>query len=111
MVENSRLVGIVTRPDLMQALARQQLDTTVAEVMQREFQAVDAEDMLDTAFQKLQNCQCRTMPVLSAGRLVGLLTMDKAGEFMSIQAALRDRHRGLRSSVFDAPTAPRNPYR
>jgi hypothetical protein len=44
--------------------------------------------MLETAFMRLQTCQCRTMPVVSRGELVGLLTMDNIGEFMMIESAL-----------------------
>ena len=102
VMEGGRVVGILTRPSLMEGLARQRLDTPVADIMQRDFQAVDIGDMLDAAFQKLQSCQCRTMPVLDRGQLAGLLTMDNVGEFMSIQAALDQRRRGLRSSVFDS---------
>ncbi len=87
--ENERVVGILTRGDLLQALARDRKGLTVGQVMQQDFQTVDSSEMLETGFVRLQNCQCRTLPVTRHGRLVGLVTTDNLGEFMMIQAALR----------------------
>jgi hypothetical protein len=58
--------------------------------MQREFETVDAAEMLETSFRRLQNCQCHTLPVLRRGELVGLVTMDNVGEFVAIQAAAKN---------------------
>jgi CBS domain-containing protein len=91
--DNGRVVGILTRGDLLQALARDQKGLTVGEVMQRDFQSVDSAEMLETGFVRLQNCQCRTLPVTRNGQLVGLVTTDNLGEFMMIQAALRAARR------------------
>ncbi len=91
--ENGRVVGILTRGDLLQALARDRRGLTVGEVMQQDFQSVDSSEMLETGFIRLQNCQCRTLPVTRNGRLVGLVTTDNLGEFMMIQAALKAAHK------------------
>jgi hypothetical protein len=56
--------------------------------MQHEFEMLDAAEMLETAFQRLTACRCNTAPVFFHGGLVGLVTMDNIGEFMSIQGAL-----------------------
>jgi Zn-dependent protease len=87
--ENGKVVGILTRDDLLRALAREGKDLPVSEVMQRDFQMVEASEMLETGFRRLQNCQCRTLPVTRNGRLAGLVTMDNLGEFMMIQSALK----------------------
>jgi hypothetical protein len=50
--------------------------------------------MLETAFARLQTCECRSLPVVHRGELVGLITMDKVGEFVAIQAALGRQRRG-----------------
>jgi CBS-domain-containing membrane protein len=56
--------------------------------MQRDFQTVDASEMLEIAFRRFQSCQCHTLPVLHHAKLVGLVTMDNVGEFVAIQAAI-----------------------
>jgi Zn-dependent protease len=91
VVENGRVLGVLTRGDLLIALAQRGQGTPVVDVMRREFQAVDSSEMLETAFARLQTCECHSVPVVHGGRLVGLITMDNVGEFVAIQAALVQR--------------------
>ena len=103
VVANGSVVGVLTRGDLLAALARRGQDTPVDQVMQREFQVVDANEMLEPAFARLQACDCHTMPVTSHGQLVGLLTTDNIGEFLMIQAAMgTPRDRGFSPQRFGA---------
>jgi Zn-dependent protease len=88
VTDSGRLMGVLTRADLMGALSTQNMQRPVAEVMQREFQIADSSDMLEAAMARLQACACRTLPVVHEGRLVGLVTMDNIGEFVLIHAAL-----------------------
>jgi len=91
VVEDGQVVGILTRTDLLTALAQGRQGATVGEIMQREFQTVDGYEMLETVFQRLQQCPCRTVPVVRRGQLIGMVTTDNLGEFLMIQQAL---HRG-----------------
>jgi Zn-dependent protease/CBS domain-containing protein len=91
VVQDHHVIGIVLHTDLPSALRRSE-GTPVAEFMRDEFHTVDSHDMLDAAFRRLQACQCHTMPVLHHRQLVGLLTMDNVGEYLSIHA-LRETHR------------------
>ncbi len=77
VVEDDRVAGILTRSDLLKAVAQSGQSAPVADVMQNEFQTVDPAEMLETAFLRLRR-----------GELVGLLTMDNVGEFLMIEAAL-----------------------
>ena len=86
--QQGRLAGVLLRSDVLKALAQRASDWRVRDVMRREFEVVDAADMLDTAFARLQSCNCHTLPVTSRGALVGLLTMENVGEFLLIQSAL-----------------------
>ena len=88
VVEGDRVVGVLVQKDLLGALTRQGPGVRVSEVMQHEFELLDAAEMLETAFQRLSACRCNTAPVSFRGGLVGLVTMDNIGEFMSIQGAL-----------------------
>lgn len=88
VVDDGRVVGILTRGDLFSALSAQGQEVAVGTVMQTSFRSVDAFDMLESAMQQLQECACHTMPVVREGRIVGLLTMDNVGEFVTIQGAL-----------------------
>lgn len=91
VVDGDEVRGILTRGDLVAALARRDRQTPVAEVMRTEFRVAESGEMLDEAFRRLQECECHTMPVLRRGRLAGLLTAENVGEFLMIQSALQVR--------------------
>jgi CBS domain-containing protein len=90
-VERGRVTGILTRSDLLVALAEHGQDYPVTATMRREFLTADYTEMLEVAFQRLQACDCHIMPVIHEGRLVGLLTMDNLGEYFLIQAATKNK--------------------
>lgn len=91
VLDGRTVVGILTRADLLTALARRDQRSPVAEVMRRDFHVADAADMIDVALQRLQGHECQTIPILRRGELVGLLTMDNVGEFLSVQVAVGGR--------------------
>ena len=82
VTENGRLAGVLTRDALVSALAAGRADIPVGKVMSREFQTADAHELLESAFQQPQSCQCHVLPVLQHGHVVGLLTPDNVGEFL-----------------------------
>ena len=88
VTENGQAVGLLTRGRLLVALAQKGQETPVGEVMERDFQAVDSSDMLETALARLQNRQCPMLPVERNKQLVGLVTTENVGEFIMIQGAL-----------------------
>jgi Zn-dependent protease/predicted transcriptional regulator len=92
VLENNHVAGILTRTDLLTALSSKERATKISEVMQRRFETAEPTDMLETVFDRLQSCQCRTMPILQNGDLIGILTMDNVGEFIAIRQALEERH-------------------
>ncbi len=89
VVDDSRLVGILSQNDLIKALEEGGREQPVRTVMQRDFMTSTLSEMIEPVFARFQECQCRTIPVLAGERLAGLVTMDNVGEFLSIQAALR----------------------
>jgi CBS domain containing-hemolysin-like protein len=88
VADNGQVLGILTRQDLIRALAQRGQETLVRDVMQREFEIVDPAEMLETALQRLQSCPCHTAAVVRNGALEGLVTMDNIGEWVAIQSAL-----------------------
>jgi Zn-dependent protease/CBS domain-containing protein len=91
VVDSAGLQGILTRSNLLQAVAKQGPQTPVADVMQRDYQTVSPGEMLEVAFNRLQQCPCRTLPVVHSGQLVGLITAENIGEFLMIQSALESK--------------------
>ncbi|MEO8679681.1 MAG: site-2 protease family protein [Vicinamibacterales bacterium] len=87
VVADGRLAGILTRQDLLTALARGGRTALVGEHMKTDCPTADAAEMLEAALLRMQGHNCRTMPVLERGVMVGVVTMDNVGEFMMIHAA------------------------
>jgi Zn-dependent protease/CBS domain-containing protein len=98
ILEGDRVVGILTRSDLLAALSRHSEASRVNAVMRRDFEVVHPGDMLEAASARLQACGCHIFPVVQDDRLVGLLSMENIGEFLMIQSALDLRKMG-RSAV------------
>jgi Zn-dependent protease len=94
VVEEGRLVGVLTRNDLLTALAQQGPEMPVREVMQRNLETADPQEMLDRVFSRLQENERQTMPVVRGGRLVGLVTADNLGEFLMLANARNHRGQG-----------------
>lgn len=93
VVQNGEVVGILMRNQLFKALSSLGEEGRIADAMDEVFETADPAEMLDTAFVRLQSCECHTMPVVRDGRLMGLLTMENLGEFMMVQTALREARR------------------
>ena len=87
VVDDGVVVGILTRADLLTALAKRGEQAAVSDVMQRDFQTADPAEMLDVVLQRIQNHKCHTVPVLRQQNLIDLITMENVGEFISVQAA------------------------
>jgi Zn-dependent protease/CBS domain-containing protein len=89
VVFGDHVLGILTREELLKALAQGGSAGLVRDAMQRDFKVVDSHDMLEKAVVSLRECGCRSLPVLHNGLLVGILNMENVGEFIMIQRALR----------------------
>lgn len=93
VVESGKLVGILTRSALLTGLANFDQSSLISEVMERNLHTVEPTDSLETVLGRLGEEDCRTMPVVHDGKLVGILTAENIGEYLMIQAALRDSKR------------------
>lgn len=91
VVDNGRVVGMLTRSTLLDALARSQLNSSVSEVMHVDFQPLHPRDSVETAMQRLRECECPALPVLDQGALVGVFTPEQVGEFLILRETLQGR--------------------
>jgi CBS domain-containing protein len=91
VVENGRVVGVLTRASLLMALTRHGATAPVREAMDASFSAADPREPVDDAFARLAECRCRSMPVVRNGELVGVLTSENIGEYVMVESALSRR--------------------
>jgi Zn-dependent protease len=88
VAREGRLVGMLTRRDLLRGLAQGGPQSRVADVMERDMPVVDPHEMLDVTLGRLDARQFSIAAVVQDGRLTGLLTPEAVAEFLGIQAAL-----------------------
>ena len=97
VVEDGRIVGILRRKQLIQSLSDHDRDTPVAEVADQDFVTTEPGAPLDEVFQQMSSESRSTVPVVEAGQLVGLLTLENVGELIMVSSALKSRpHSGPR---------------
>jgi CBS domain-containing protein len=96
VVFGDHVLGILTREDLMKALARRGSEVHLRDVMRRDVPAVDSHDMLERALPVLRSSGLRSIPVEHDDRLVGMLDLENVAEFLTVQSALRRSQRDAR---------------
>ncbi len=85
---DGKVVGLLTRRDLLSALHARGTDGAVREAMRSDVPAVDAGAPLEEIFQRLQTEELSAAPVMEDGKLAGLITMENIAEFLMVTAAL-----------------------
>lgn len=105
VLEGERIVGILTQADLLAALAKGDALGPVSEAMRPQVSTVEDSEMVEAVMPRLQAAQVHAAPVLRSGRLVGLLTMDNVGEFLSFRrvTTVTDEARGWAGPVGGRP--------
>jgi CBS domain-containing protein len=89
VVEAGRVVGVLTRANLMKGLTQTGPDTPVVAAMTSHFDGAESAEMLEGAVQRLPASGCPALPVVRDRELVGVLTMENVGEFLMAHAARR----------------------
>ena len=93
VLDDGRVLGILTSRDLMVALHERGSDALVQDVMRRDFMSLDANEMLETALARMHTAGCcLTAPVIQRDALIGLLTAENVQELLLIVSVLGDRH-------------------
>ncbi len=89
LAPDGALVGILTRGGLIGGLTEQGSEARVDSVMDRRFVIAHPADLLSTVIARLEDCACRSIPILDDGRVVGMVTTENIGELMMVRDALR----------------------
>jgi Zn-dependent protease/CBS domain-containing protein len=91
VVEFGMVIGILTRADLLSALAEHGDDYPVTLAMRHEFPVAEPAEMLVSALQRLHESDSDVMPVVHDGELIGLVTMDHLSGYLRIEETLQKR--------------------
>jgi Zn-dependent protease len=91
VVQEGRLVGLLTREDLLKGLNTLGRSGRVGDAMRTTFPTVGEEEGIEAAFTKLQSAGLRTIPVVANGILYGVITMENIAEYLMVRSALRGK--------------------
>lgn len=86
VMQGSKLLGVLTREDVLRTLAATPGDPYVTEVMQRDIARLDADDALDIARDKLREGGARMGAVYRGTEYLGLVNLDDIGEAFAVLA-------------------------
>ncbi len=89
IMQNGRVVGILTREALLRGLRAFGAYTPISRIMLSDAPTVDVNASLANAAETMQERQLGALPVTLNGTLVGMLTGDGIREFLRVQAALK----------------------
>jgi CBS domain-containing protein len=107
VLENNRLVGIVSERDVIRRVVADKLDPgtiQVEEIMTRELVVADASETEESCLRKMKAAHCRHLPVVSGETLVGILSLRDL-----LQVELTEREEKLEfltSYMFHLPPDP-----
>ncbi len=96
VVEDGKLVGLLRRKQLIEALSAHDRQTPVRAVADNEVFTTETGAPLDEVFQRMNELSVTTVPVEEDGRLVGLLTLENVGELIMVSSALQGRAEAFR---------------
>ena len=88
LVEHGQVVGILRHADLLDGLSKTGAASPVGDAMRRKFRPVRPSEDVEQVLERLHEDDCRTLPVLRDGQLVGLLTSGSLGEYVVTQTQL-----------------------
>jgi Zn-dependent protease/CBS domain-containing protein len=109
VVEDGRIVGVLTLQDLLAGLPRGGLEAPVSAFARTDFTTASPGESLDGALARMKESDCPVMPVVDGGRLVGLLTVQNVGELVMIREAVRVRREAVPRPLGPADAAEAMP--
>ncbi len=98
VVRDGELVGMLGRKKLTKALSEHGSDYPVRAAMDDKIETLDENEMLSSAFERMQQAGIRVLPVVRGRELIGLLTTENIGEYVSVVSALGTHSRGVKGS-------------
>ncbi len=89
VMDGDRLLGIVMRQDMLDTANRLGPDTLVTEAMDADLPALPPHAKLSQVYETMMSEGYQSLPVVSDGQLVGLLSHDNISRYLVVQSNLK----------------------
>lgn len=86
--ENNKVVGILTRKELIKGLSEYGKESPVSNAMRKDHLVLHPDMPLQEVYQKLMANGCSVAPVLENGKLIGIVDRENINELLLVKAAL-----------------------
>lgn len=97
-----RFVGLLERSKLLHALSHEDRAAAVEQFADTGCDVAELSEPLDDALRRLQASPHTTLPVVQAGELVGMLTLEHMANWLTLRRAI-DGSTGVRADGFHLP--------
>ena len=84
VVAEGRLEGMVSKNDVLTALAEMPREARIGEIMHRDFVQSDPATPLGVLLRLMEQHDKDAIPIVEGGRVVGLLSYDQVGRYHSL---------------------------
>lgn len=89
IIEDSRMVGFVTRKDIIRAVHERDKASSVSDIMHTSFPVLHERDSLDKAQRIMQEFNMRALPVVRGEATIGVVTIEDISRVYSMMSARR----------------------
>ncbi|HHY47250.1 MAG TPA: CBS domain-containing protein [Firmicutes bacterium] len=87
VVDGDTIKGVLTKASILAALHEKGPDIRVSEAMLTDYTVLSPNDMLAGVYERMQACNCSSLPVLQDGKLVGMVGLENIGRFFMYESA------------------------
>ncbi len=81
VMDDRRLIGLVTREAIVETLHKSGPSTLISDVMVRDFPTANEQTAMTDILQKMQSSNSKAVPILNHGELKGLITLEQIGRY------------------------------
>jgi Zn-dependent protease/CBS domain-containing protein len=109
VLEQDRLVGMITRQAMLDAVNTRGGDVRVAEVMSIDVPVASPQLRVSQVYERMMTEGYTSVPVMLDGRIIGLLSPDNISRYLLVHSSIKSskRARGFRRAAAGrAPTPP-----
>lgn len=89
VIEDGKLVGLLTRADVILAIHQSGMQRLVKDVMKKDFPAVSVDDPLTKAHRLMEEWRIKAIPVLNRGQVVGIVSLEDISRIYLLMSGKR----------------------